>query len=62
VRPILTYATETWTITKKMKEDWVSSKGKSFAEYMVQHAREGSGRRDTTDNQKSCTMTQIQLT
>ena len=42
-----TYAAETWTTTpppkKRMKEDLVSSKGKSFAEYLVRYAREGSG-------------------
>jgi hypothetical protein len=29
------------------KEDRVFSKGISFAEYMVQYVRQGSGRRDT---------------
>jgi hypothetical protein len=29
--------------------DLVSSKGKSFAEYKVQYAKEGSGGRDTID-------------
>jgi len=27
------------------KEEWVSSKGKSFTEYLVQYVREGSGGR-----------------
>jgi len=40
----------------------VSSKGKSLTEYTVQHARQDSGRRDTTGNQKSFTMNHIQLT
>jgi len=35
---------------KIMKEGRVSSKGKSFAEYMVQYAREGSARKDTIEN------------
>ena len=34
----------------QMKEDQVSSKVKSFAEYMVQYVREGSGGRDTVEN------------
>jgi len=29
-----------------MKEDWVSSKGKSFAEYVIWYARKGSGWRE----------------
>jgi hypothetical protein len=33
-----------------MKENRVSSKEKSFTAYMVQYAREGSGRRDTIEN------------
>jgi hypothetical protein len=45
VRPLLTYATETWTMTKMMKEHQVSLKEKSFTAYMVQYAREGSGRK-----------------
>jgi hypothetical protein len=31
------------------KEDRVSSEGKSFAEYIVHHARKGSGGRDNTE-------------
>jgi len=44
---------------KMMKEDWVSTKRKSFTEYMVQYMWEGSGGRDTIKNQKSFTMNQI---
>jgi hypothetical protein len=33
-----------------MKEDWVFSKGKSFANYVVQYAREASGGRDRIEN------------
>ena len=33
-----------------MKEDWVFSKGKSFADYVVQYAREASGGRDRIEN------------
>jgi hypothetical protein len=32
-----------------MKEDWEYSLGKSFAEYVVQYAREGSGGNDTIE-------------
>jgi hypothetical protein len=42
-----------------MKEDHVSSKGKSFAEYTVRYVWEGSDGRDTTENQKSFTVNQI---
>jgi len=42
-----------------MKEDRVLSKGKSFAECMVQYAREGSSGRDTIENYKSFIMNQI---
>ena len=45
-----------------MKEERESSKRKSFAEYTVQHARQGSAGRDTIENQKSFTVNQIQLT
>jgi hypothetical protein len=41
---------------KVMKEDWVPQKGKSFAECMVQYAREGSGGRGTIEDWKSFTM------
>jgi hypothetical protein len=46
-------------MTKKNMKDCVSSKGKSFAEYVLKYAREGSGRRDPTKNKKSFTMNQI---
>ena len=57
VKSILTYATETWTTTKNY-ERRLSSKGKSFAEYMVRYAREGSGGRPTKENWKGFTMNQ----
>jgi hypothetical protein len=49
VRPVFTYATETWTTTKN-DERRLSSKGKSFPEYLIPYAREDSGQRDTTEN------------
>jgi len=33
-----------------MKEERVSWKGKSFAEYLVQYVREGIGGRETIEN------------
>ena len=42
-----------------MKEDWESSLGKSFADYMIQYVREGSGGSDTVESQKNFTMNQI---
>jgi hypothetical protein len=44
VRPILTHAAETWTTTENNR------RRKSFAEYVVQYAREGSGGRDAIEN------------
>jgi hypothetical protein len=41
-----------------MKEYGVSSKGKSFAEYLFGYLREGSSRRRTVENWKSFTMNQ----
>ena len=50
VRPVFTYATETLTMTKNdERRQRVSSKGYSFTEYMVQYARDGSGKRDTIE-------------
>jgi hypothetical protein len=40
-------------------EDWVFSKEKSFAGYLVRYATEGSGGRDTVENYKSFTINQI---
>jgi len=57
VRRIRAYAAETWTMKKN--EHGVSSKRKSFAEYMVQYARDGSGGRDTKENMNSFTTNQI---
>ena len=45
-----TNAAETWLWQKIMKEDWVFSKGKSFAEYTVQYVRDSSGGGDTIEN------------
>ena len=49
VMPVLTYTSETWTMTKNY-ERRLSSLGKSFTEYMVQYVREGSGRRAKIEN------------
>ena len=57
--PDLTYAAETWLWQKIMKEDWVFSKGNSFTACMVQYVKEGSGRRDTTENKNSFTINKI---
>ena len=46
VRPLLTYTAETWTTKKKDKRRLSFSRGKSFAEYMVQYVREGGGERN----------------
>jgi hypothetical protein len=43
------YAAETWTTTKN-DERRLSSRGKSFAGYMVQYVREGSDGRDAVEN------------
>jgi len=45
VRPILTYAAETWTTTKN--DERIMS---IFAEYMVQYAMECSGGRNTIED------------
>ena len=50
VRPILTYTAETWIMTKNYVRRLSTLKGKSFAEYIAQYARKGSGRRDTIEN------------
>jgi hypothetical protein len=60
VRPIFTYAAETWTMTKNDGRRLSVFKRKILRRmYGPTYKREGSGRRDTKENYKSFTMNQI---
>ena len=61
IRPVLTYASETWT-SSKTNERWLSLfERKCFDVFLEQNKRKGHGEKDTTMNYMKYLMSQTLL-
>ena len=61
IRPVLTYASETWILSKTNERQPGLSREGYFGVSSEQSRRMGHGEKDTTMNYMNCLMTQILL-
>jgi len=62
IKPVLTYASETWTLSKTNERQLSLLKERCFDVFLEQNKRTGHGKKDTTMNYTKYLMSQTLLT